>query len=428
MPITKQMFRWIIIISFCIAMFPTDVSPFPNLPKYPTVQAPSEGFLPLFNGKDLTGWKGLVGDPVKRSQMSPEELAKEQAIADSIMRAHWKVVNGELIFDGDGFHHICTVKDYGDFELLVDWKIQKHGDSGIYLRGCPQVQIWDPAQWPEGSGGLYNNQKHPNKPLKCADRPIGEWNTFHIRMIDDKVTVYLNGELVVDQVVMENYWERNKPIYPHGQIELQAHNTPLFFRNIFIKEIPRKHDWQPLFNGKNFEGWTGATESYMIEKGKIVCLEQGTGNLFTKEQFGDFIFRFEFKLTPGANNGLGIRAPLKGDAAYVGMELQILDDSAEQYRDLRPYQYHGSIYGVVPAKRGFQKPVGEWNFQEVIAKGKQITVNLNGETIVDVNLDTLKQPMDGKAHPGLKRKKGHIGFLGHGSRVEFRNIIIKKLD
>lgn len=402
-------------------------SPTDQSPTHQKVKVPDKNYLSLFNGRDLTGWKGLVGDPVKRSQMSPAALAQEQVRADSIMNAHWRAEDGLLVFDGQGFHHICTAKDYGDFELLLDWKINKNGDSGIYLRGCPQVQIWDPAQWPEGSGGLYNNQKHPSKPLKCADKPVGEWNTFRIRMIDDRVTVDLNGERVVDNVVMENYWERHKPIYPWGQIELQAHNTPLYFRNIFIKELPRKNDWRPLFNGTNLKGWTGATDSYLVEDGNIVCPEDGGGNLYTEEEFGDFIFSLEFKLTPGANNGLGIRAPLQGDAAYVGMELQILDDSAEGYQDLKPYQYHGSIYGVVPAKRGFQKPVGEWNFQEVIARGRQITVNLNGETIVDANLATIKGPADGRDHPGLKRKKGHIGFLGHGSRVEFRNIMIRTL-
>lgn len=425
-----KIFQILILINFIIfiriLIFPTTL--IAQLPNHQITQLREKGFVPLFNGRDLTGWKGLVGDPVKRSQMLPDELAKEQTIADSLMHAHWKVEDGILMFDGVGFHHICTAKDYGDFEMLVDWKINKDGDSGIYLRGCPQVQIWDTAKGPEGSGGLYNNQKHPSKPLKCADKPIGEWNTFRIKMIDDRVTVHLNGEMVVDNVVMENYWERHKPIYPSGQIELQAHNTPLYFRNIFIKEIPRKNEWRSLFNGKNFDGWTGATDSYLIEDGKIICLEHLSGNLLTKEEFGEFIFRFEFKLTPGANNGLGIRAPLEGDAAYVGMELQILDDSAEQYKDLKPYQYHGSIYGVVPSKRGFQKPVGEWNFQEVIASGRQITVNLNGETIVDVNLDEIKRPMDGKEHPGLKRKKGHIEFLGHGSHVEFRNIVIKKLE
>lgn len=195
-----------------------------------------EGFKPLFNRKDLYGWKGLVADPVKRAKMSPEELQAAQQKADEDMRLHWKVVAGELVFDGKG-HSLCTANDYCDFELFVDWKIEPGGDSGIYLRGSPQVQIWDPAQWPEGSGGLYNNQKNPNKPLKRADNPVGSWNTFFIKMIDQRVTVYLNGELVVDNVIMENYWERDKPIYRCGQIELQAHNTPLYFKNIYLREI-----------------------------------------------------------------------------------------------------------------------------------------------------------------------------------------------
>jgi len=195
-----------------------------------------QGFEPLFNRKDLYDWKGLVADPVGRARMTPKELTAEQKKADEEMRQHWRVVDGLLVFDGKG-HNLCTVKDYCDFELFVDWKIEPGGDSGIYLRGSPQVQIWDPAQWPEGSGGLYNNQKNPNKPLKCADNPVGTWNTFYIKMVGEKVTVYLNGELVVDEVVMENYWERDKSIDRCGQIELQAHNTPLYFKNIYIREI-----------------------------------------------------------------------------------------------------------------------------------------------------------------------------------------------
>lgn len=197
-----------------------------------------EGFEPLFNRKDLYGWKGLVADPVKRANMSPEELRTAQQKADEEMKQHWKVIEGVLVFDGKG-HSLCTVKDYCNFELFVDWKIESGGDSGIYLRGSPQVQIWDPAQWPEGSGGLYNNQKNPNKPLRPADNPVGTWNTFYIKMVDERVTVYLNGQLVVDNVIMENYWERDKPIYPCGQIELQAHNTPLYFKNIYLREIKK---------------------------------------------------------------------------------------------------------------------------------------------------------------------------------------------
>ena len=202
-----------------------------------TENQPPEGFVALFNGKDLTGWKGLVGSPKTRAGMSPQDLAEAQVKADEQMRTHWKVVDGVLVFDGRG-HSLCTVKDYGDFELLVDWKIEAGGDSGLYLRGSPQVQIWDPVQRPVGSGGLYNNKKGPSKPLKCADNPVGQWNTFRIIMTGERVTVYLNSVLVVDDVVLENYWERDKPIYPVGQIELQSHSSPLYFRNVFIRELP----------------------------------------------------------------------------------------------------------------------------------------------------------------------------------------------
>jgi len=197
---------------------------------------PPEGFVAVFNGKDLTGWKGLVANPPERAAMSPEELADAQKAADEQMRAHWKAVDGVLVFDGKG-KSLSTAKDYGDFELLVDWKIGPGGDSGIYLRGSPQVQIWDPKRRPEGSGGLFNNKIHPSKPLVCADNPVGQWNTFRIKMIGEKVTVWLNGALVVDDVVMENYWERDKPIYPTGQIELQNHGAPLYFKNIYIREL-----------------------------------------------------------------------------------------------------------------------------------------------------------------------------------------------
>jgi hypothetical protein len=156
----------------------------------------------------------------------------------------------------------------------------------------------------------------------------------------------------------------------------------------------------------------------------------GWGNLYTVDEYANFIFRFEFRLTPGANNGLGIRTPMSGDAAYVGMEIQILDDTAPKYSNLSPYQYHGSIYGVVPAKRGHLQPIGEWNYEEVIANGRQVTVKLNGTTIVDANLDeaSTPKPMDGQDHPGLKQDKGHIALCGHPGRVEFRNIRIKTLD
>ncbi|OHB65888.1 MAG: hypothetical protein A2Y77_02515 [Planctomycetes bacterium RBG_13_62_9] len=403
---------------------------------------PPEGFVALFNGKDLTGWKGLLkgpyDNPDKRAALTADEAKQLQQEADENMRTHWKAADGILVFDGKG-RSLCTAKDYGDFEMLVDWKIEKAGDSGIYLRGSPQVQIWDTGRVDSGaqvgSGGLYNNQKNPSKPSKPADKPVGEWNTFRIIMIGDKVTVYLNDELVVDNVVMENYWDRKKPIYPAGQIELQNHGNFLYFRNIYIREILPAAEvlegFVPVFNGRDMTGWTGNTTGYYAKDGKIICdPTKSGGNVYTSAEYSDFIVRFDFKLTPGANNGLAIRAPLGGDAAYQGMEIQILEDSHPKYANLQPYQFHGSIYGTVPAQRDCLKPVGEWNTEEVIAKGRQITVKVNGKTIVDADLDKASTPqtMDHRDHPGLKREKGHVGFCGHGDYLEFRNIRIKSLD
>ncbi|SEF47439.1 protein of unknown function [Algoriphagus boritolerans DSM 17298 = JCM 18970] len=187
----------------------------------------------------------------------------------------------------------------------------------------------------------------------------------------------------------------------------------------------------PLFNGKNLEGWIGNKTSYQAKDGMIVIEPNGGGggNLFTEKEYGDFILRFEFQLTPGANNGLGIHAPLEGDAAYAGKEIQILDNEAEKYAGLKAYQYHGSVYGVIPAKRGFLKPAGEWNQQEVIVQHPKIKVILNGAVILEGDyLEASRNgTLDGKDHPGLKRSSGHIGFLGHGDVVRFRNIDIKEL-
>jgi Domain of Unknown Function (DUF1080) len=208
-----------------------------------TQNVPPEGFTALFNGKDLTGWKGLVKNIKERMSMSPEEIAKAQAEADKSMHEHWKVEDGIIVFDGKG-DNLCTAKDYGDFELYCDWKIKQFGDSGIYLRGTPQVQIWDPKDpmqlkngCDKGSGSLWNNQKNPRFPDVIADNPIGDWNTFWIKMVGDKVTIKLNGKVVVNDVTLENYWERDKPCYSTGPIELQNHGNTLYFRSIYIKEL-----------------------------------------------------------------------------------------------------------------------------------------------------------------------------------------------
>lgn len=199
---------------------------------------PPRGFKALFNGKDLTNWQGLIELP-QREKLTPEQLAAKQKESNEAILPHWTVAEGVLRYDGHG-NSLQTMKDYGDFDLWVDWKILPGGDSGLYLRGCPQVQIWDYNARPEGSGGLYNNQKNPSKPLKCADKPIGEWNRFHIVMKGEIVSVWLNGELIVDKVTLENYWDRGKPVPARGPIELQHHGNTLEFKNIFIKKLKRK--------------------------------------------------------------------------------------------------------------------------------------------------------------------------------------------
>ena len=405
------------------------------------------GFVSLFNGVDLTGWKALVENPIARSKMTEEQLNAAQKAANEKTKGDWIVKDGLLVFTGHG-DNLATDKKYADFEMYVDWKITEKGDAGIYLRGSPQVQIWDTSRRDAGaqvgSGGLYNNEKNASKPLVVADNKIGEWNRFHIIMKGEKVTVWLNGILVTDNIPLENYWDRKQPIFPKEQIELQAHGTYVAYKNIYLRELPtnepyalsdeeKKQGFVSLFDGTSLDQWTGNTSGYNLVNGAVEVNPDagGGGNLYTKDEFADFIYRFEFQLTPGANNGIGIRAPLDGDAAYAGMEIQVLDNEAPKYKDLHEYQYHGSVYGVIPAKRGFLLPTGEWNKEEIVVKGNKINVTLNGTVILDGDIkkasNNFKETMDQKDHPGLSRKTGHIGFLGHGDVVRFRNMRVKKL-
>lgn len=191
-----------------------------------------------------------------------------------------------------------------------------------------------------------------------------------------------------------------------------------------------KEGFVSLFDGASLAGWQGATKGYDVVGGELRCRKGAGGKLLTDKEFSDFILRFDFRLTPGANNGLGIRAPAEGDAAYNAMELQILDDAHPKYASIKPWQVHGSIYGVVAAERGSLKPAGEWNNQEVTVQGSRVKVVVNGKTIVDADVAPIREgqsTLDGKPHPGLTRTSGRIGFLGHGDEVHFRNIRIKEL-
>lgn len=212
-----------------------------------SLNKPPAGFTALFNGKDLTNWQGLI-EIQKRQKLMGDKDAYEKKVKEMNAKVfpHWTVKDGVLYYDGKG-NSLQTIKDYGNFELLIDWKIEAKGDSGIYLRGQPQVQVWDSDNSPgargldkgSGSGALWNNPEDKGKrPLKKADKPVGEWNTFHIVVKGDKVTVKLNGELVLDKQPLLNYWEKGKPVPKTGPIELQHHGDKLWFRNVFIKELP----------------------------------------------------------------------------------------------------------------------------------------------------------------------------------------------
>jgi len=261
-------------------------------------------------------------------------------------------------------------------------------------------------------------------------------------MVGSRVWVWLNGQAVVAGALMENYYDRKQPIPPTGPIQLQTHGGEIRWRNIFIREIPpaeatrwlRPEDppgFEPVFNGKDFSGWAGPVENYEVQEGAIVCKPGKGGTIYTQREYGDFVARLEFKVPAGGNNGLAIRYPGQGDPAYSGMcELQVLDDNYEKARNAKidPRQAHGSAYGMVAAHRGYQHPVGEWNYQEVTVQGSTIKVELNGTVILNTDLANITEFMGGKAHPGKDLKRGHFGFAGHSDPVMFRNVSIKSLN
>jgi hypothetical protein len=622
----------------------------------------SPGFTRLFNGTDLSGWRGRPHlDPAAEAEGGPEARARQQSEWDADLAKHWKVENGVIVSDGHGVF-LTTDRDYGDFELLLEWMLPEPcADSGIYLRGNPQVQIWDPAcardakhGCDKGSGGLWNNPADAGGkwPLVKADRPIGEWNTTRITMRGNRVTVVLNDQLVVDDAPLANHFHKGQPLPSRGPIQIQTHGAPMHVRNVFIRDLGtfdlaapgwrdlgaddftnvntaadtwtwsadrvactgrpvgvirtkepftdfemslewrhltdggnsgvflwaplavlesikpgqlppggievqvldhgytakyegssgKKADWfttdgdvfpvgsstmkpfpptapdgrrsfpkerhsrgtpewnhyvlravggevrlwvngrevsggfdcrpatgylclesegapvefrrlkvrpvgageasvaaatadveagfVPLFDGRSLEGWQGGVEGYEVVDGELRCRKGAGGTLLTTREYGDFTLRFEFRLTPGANNGLAIRAPAKGNAAFEGMEIQILDDGHPKYAALKEWQVHGSIYGVVAAKRGFLKPVGDWNEEEVTVRGSTVKVTVNGHVVIDADVAPFREGAptpDGQNHPGLARTAGHVGFLGHNDEVHFRNIRIQEL-
>ncbi|HWC91407.1 MAG TPA: DUF1080 domain-containing protein, partial [Pirellulales bacterium] len=374
--------------------------------------------------------------------------------------------------------YLTTDKDYGDFELLLEYKALPKGDSGVYLRGVPQVQIWDSTQGDprglgqdKGSGGLWNNRKgSPGKdPLKKMDKPFGEWNSMKITMIGERVSVVLNGETVVDNAVLENYFANKKsgylaygkaaagsegtqekmpngfmldPIFSKGPIQLQTHGSEIRWRNLFIHEIgpdeanrrlaTRDADGYVELVGPDLSNWQGAVNSYEVKDGAILCKPGKGGDLLTKDEYESFIIRTEFKLPPGGNNGIALRTPVGGHSSSDGLEIQVIDSDGYNAKhpkgQLQPYQYHGSLYHCVGAKHGYLRPVGEWNFEEIEVRGQKIKVTLNGTKILDADIDAFDRSQIGHPPKGLDRRKGFIGFAGHSDPVAFRSFKVKRLE
>jgi len=378
---------------------------------------PPENFQALFNGKDTLGWYGwATKNPEKLWAMSDEEETQYKKESRKDIEKHWSVQDGILINDGHGLY-LTSEQEFGDFELHLEYKTVALADSGVYLKATPQVQIWDYTEEKKfeigadkGSGGLWNNSK------------------FRIRQLGARTTVWLNEKKVVDHAIHENFFDRKRPLFPKGPIQLQTHGGEISWRNVFVKEFSSDEANQilraesgaegftSLLEGNEMKGWSGPTENYSLKDGVIMCKPEKGGTIYYDKEVSDFVARMEFKLPPGGNNGLAIRYPGNGDTAYH-----------KKYADLDARQYHGSAYGMVAAHRGYLRPTGQWNFQEVTVKGSTIKVELNGTVILDCDLSTAKEFLDDKPHPGMTREKGYFGFAGHGDPVQFRNVELKEL-
>ncbi len=345
----------------------------------------ASAFRPLFNGTDTKGWHGV----------GPDGSA---ASAGPIDR-HWSVAAGELVTDGFGTP-VASDQPVGDVELTLEFKTGGAATTDVFIR-AGQIPIE-----PQG---------------RAAD---SKWHALRVIQVGEIVSVFVDGARRVDHERVAGVLGPGQPLPRSGSVALRGRGDEVRFRKVAYRDVSasealqflRDRDrgtFKRIFDGKSLNGWKGAVDQYEVVDGAIRCKAGSGGNLFTKDEYGDFTVRFEVKLPPGGNNGLAIRYPGEGDTAYVGMcELQVLDDSDPKYATLDTRQYHGSIYGMVAAHRGYQRPVGEWNFEQVTVVGSRITVELNGTVITDGDVSTVTQFLDDKAHPGKDRKRGYFRIRG----------------
>lgn len=408
---------------------------------------PADGFVAVTD--DLAQWSAVAAAPAERAAMKPAARKRAEAAAAKAMSQYWKQENGVISYLGGEASAIAAPGSYENFEMWIDFR--SAGKAGLALRSTNRIGLGDDA----GSGAATGNQTYASTPSVNADNGKGEWNTLYIKMVDDRITIEVNGRTVTDNVILENTCEPDKAVPASGAIELLGEGDTVDFRNILLHELPAtplfelsqeeaEEGYEVLFDGRSLHNWTGNTTNYVPQDGTIYVTAQygGKGNLYTKKEYSDFVLRFEFRfLREGVNNGIGIRTPMGVDAAYHGMEIQVLDHDAPIYKNLRIYQQHGSVYGIIPAKRIKFGALGTWNVEEIRAVGDHITVTVNGEVILDGNIreacqghnvsedGSKKNPytVDHRNHPGLFNKKGHIGLLGHGPGIQFRNIRILDL-
>ena len=358
------------------------------------------GWTKLFDGEDLSGWK-----------YEPE---------------YWSNAAGVLTGKTPGtpkHHYAYTEKHYGNFELHAKVRMTgENGNSGVCIRTRPtsfddvpgyQVDMGDGfwgCLWEERRDGMVGKYSKAD-----ADKIVekDDWNEYYVLARGPHIQAWLNGVPTIDA-----YHPRG---FADGAIAFQLchgknRKFTASFKDVYIRELGENNhvDFRPpaklpgsvdIFNGKDLTGWTGAVKGFTAQNGRLVSARRGGGNLITEKEYSDFVLQFEFKLAPGGNNGVAIRYPGKDDSAYVGYEIQILENTHRSYRSLKRYQYHGSIYDLVPAKRGFQKPVGSWNFEEITVKGDHMTVKLNGQTIVDASV--------AKENFSPKKVKRHAAAYGH---------------
>lgn len=404
---------------------------------------PEADFIDVLATNPVLSPVALNPEAVKTSKASARK--KAEAAAKSAAKS-WTNSNGVLSYNGTDRSVVALPETYENFDMMLEWK----GNGGLGIRSIEQINLGG-----EASGVLDSNTGNGIE-HKSAVNPEGEWNTTYIKVNNDRITVVENGETVMNNETMVNPYKNGEPVYSSGNIMFVGKGKPFEVREVYIRKLPSTpmtelsaeevaDGFELLFDGRSMHKWTGNKVNYTPVDGTIyVNASYGSGgNLYTIDEYSDFILRFEFMFEKeGVNNGIGIRTPMGVDAAYHGMEIQVLDHNAPIYKGLRPYQVHGSVYGIIPAKRVVFPGLNVWNTEEIRAVGDRITVTVNGEVILDGNIREATQghnvapdgekrnpyTVDHLNHPGLFNKSGHVGFLGHGSGIKFRNIRIKDLS